>query len=93
MILETAGMEKLAKVNLAAAPACPNCRQRITDLNLDELASGAEHQCLFCGNFMRVPKSILDRLIEQRDAARAASIPEGSFVSRVMAFLRRLWGG
>ena len=91
--LECRDMEKLAKVGLAAAPACPNCRQRVTDLNLDELASGAEHQCLFCGNFMRVPKAILDRLIEQRDAARAANIPQGSLITRVMAFFRRLLGG
>lgn len=64
-------MSQLAKIQTSAAPACPNCRNRITDLDLDKLAGGAEHQCLFCGNTMRVPKALLDRLIAERDAARA----------------------
>ena len=84
-------MERLARVDLAAAPACPNCRQRVTDLNLDELAGGAEHQCLFCGHFMRVPEALLKRLLEQREAARAAQAPV-SLWARLSGFLARLFG-
>ncbi|MGE0494551.1 MAG: hypothetical protein AB7S38_35405 [Vulcanimicrobiota bacterium] len=84
-------MERLARVDLAAAPACPNCRQRVTDLDLDELAGGAEHQCLFCGHFMRVPETLLKRLIAQRDAALAAQAPL-SFWQRLSGFLARMFG-
>lgn len=84
-------MERLARVDLAAAPACPNCRQRVTDLDLDELAGGAEHQCLFCGHFMRVPEALLQRLIAQRDAARASQAPV-SFWQRLSGFFASLFG-
>jgi hypothetical protein len=84
-------VSQLAKVDLAAAPACPNCRQRVSDLNLDELAAGAEHQCLFCGHFMKVPKSILDRLVAQRDADRVAQ-GKASPWARLVAFFSRTLG-
>lgn len=84
-------MTQLAKVDVAAAAACPNCRQRVTDLKLDELAAGAEHQCLFCGHFMRIPKPILDRLIAQREAARAAGAQESSLFRRLAAFFSNLF--
>lgn len=81
---------ELAKVDVVATPACPNCRQRVSDLKLDQLAGGAEHQCLFCGHFMKVPKPILDKLIAQRDAARA-NAGGSSFAERISAFFRRLF--
>ena len=85
-------MAELAKIDLAIAPACPNCRQRILDMDLDKVADGAEHQCLFCGHCMKVPKSILDRLLVQRDAARAAGATQGkgSMLARLAAFFSQL---
>jgi hypothetical protein len=85
-------MSQLAKVELVVAPACPNCRQRIADLNLDRLAGGAEHQCLFCGHFMKIPGSILERLLAQRDAARAAAPPRRSVLARLSDFVSRMLG-
>ena len=82
---------ELAKVDVVATPACPNCRQRVADLKLDQLAAGAEHQCLFCGHFMKVPKPILEKLIAQRDAARASG-GGSSVLGRVSAFFSRLFG-
>ncbi|HIB68366.1 MAG TPA: hypothetical protein EYO33_25545 [Phycisphaerales bacterium] len=85
-------MAQIGRIDMGAAPACPNCRQRVTDLNLDEIANGAEHQCLFCGHFMRVPKSVIDRLIEQREKARAAgAVEKESLWSRMVAFFSNLF--
>ncbi len=84
-------MGQLAKVDLAAAAACPNCRQRVTDLNLDQLASGAEHQCLFCGHFMRVPQTLIDRLLQQREAERAEQASKRSIFARLSAFFEGLF--
>ena len=61
------------------------------DMDLDKLAGGAEHQCLLCGHLMKVPKPILDRLMAQRDAARAAGAEEGSVLAKLRAFFRRLF--
>lgn len=83
-------MKPLAKVDLVATPACPNCRQPVADLNLDQLAAGTEHQCLFCGHLMKVPRTILDRLIAQRDAAREQA-RQASPLARFRAFLARLF--
>ena len=91
VFVEAAEVTQFAKVDVAAAPACPNCRQRVTDMNLEQLAAGAEHQCLFCGHFMRVPQSILDRLIAQRDAAKPRN-SNGSVFARIAAFFSRLLG-
>ena len=85
-------MTQLAKLDVAAAPACPNCRNRVADLDLDKCAAGAEHQCLFCGHMMRVPKPILDKLIAQREAAMAAQKQGGSFWDTIKAFFARVWG-
>lgn len=84
-------MSQLAKIQTSAAPACPNCRNRVTDLDLDKLAGGGEHQCLFCGNTMRIPKALLDRLIAERDAARAAEKPDSwwTLLKNVFAGLRK----
>lgn len=83
-------MSQLAKVELAAAPACPNCRNRVTDLDLDKLATNPEHQCLLCGHIMRVPKQILERLVAQREALKAALPPE-TWWSRLIQAVHRLF--
>lgn len=85
-------MAQLAKLQLASAPACPNCRNRVTDLNLEALAEGGEHQCLFCGHTMRVPKQIVQRLIAERDAFLASQPPQASLWQRLRRFLGRLLG-
>ena len=82
-------MSQLAKVATASAPACPNCRNRITDLDLDKLSAGAEHQCLFCGNCMRVPKALLDRLLAEREAARAAEKPPLNWWQRLLRLFQK----
>ncbi len=93
MFLAKSGcVSKLAKIQTSAAPACPNCRNRVTDLDLDKLAAGAEHQCLFCGNTMRVPKALLDRLMAERDAARAAQKAD-SWWARIKNAWLGLWKG
>lgn len=82
-------MSQLAKVATSSAPACPNCRNRVTDLDLDKLSGGAEHQCLFCGHQMRVPKALLDRLIAEREANKPP--PPESFLAGVRRALRGLF--
>ena len=84
-------MAQLAKVDVLAAAACPNCRQRVTDLDLDEVDGGAQHQCLFCGHFMNIPQSIIDKLVAQREAALAAQQENSSFFDRVIAFFASLF--
>lgn len=85
-------MAELAKLNLAAAPACPNCSERILDLNLEKVAAGAEHRCRNCGHTLRVPKAILDRLIAQRQAGLEPNSETESFLGRILAFFSRLFG-
>jgi len=85
-------VSQLAKIATSAAPACPNCRNRVTDLDLDKLSGGAEHQCLFCGHQMRVPKVLLDRLIAERDAARAAEKRHDTLLGSIKRALSRLFG-
>lgn len=63
-------MAEFAKVSLAAAPGCPNCKNRLSDLPLDTLSAGDTVQCLFCGESIRIPQQVLDRLLEQREAQR-----------------------
>lgn len=84
-------MSQLAKIDVGIAPACPHCRQRVVDMDLEKLAGGAEHQCLLCGHSMRVPKSIVDRLIAQRDLALAAGAKPPTLLKRIRAFLSRLF--
>lgn len=60
-------MSELAKVSLATAPGCPNCKQRLSDLPLDSLSPGDMVQCLFCGEKIRIPQQVLERLRAQRD--------------------------
>lgn len=85
-------MARLAQIKLAAAPACPTCRRPVVDLPLDDGPTG-EHQCSFCGNAMRIPEAIRQRLIEQRDQARAAEAAEKrSPWWRLLEQLRRLFG-
>ena len=84
-------MSELARIQVGIAPACPNCKQRVMDMDLDQLAAGAEHQCLLCGHSMRVPKAILDRLIAQRDEAIAAGAQPLTLLERAKAWLARMF--
>ena len=84
-------MAQLAKIDVLAAAACPNCRQRVTDLDLDEVAGGGQHQCLFCGHFMNIPQSIVEKLVAQREAALAEQ-QDDSFFGRIVAFFASLFG-
>lgn len=84
-------MAELAKLSLAAAPACPNCRERITNLDLDSMAPGDEHQCMACGHVLRIPGAVLERLIAQRDAELADAKPAG-LLERILEFFARLFG-
>ncbi len=83
-------MAQLAKLDVLAAAACPNCRQRVTDLDLDKVAGGAQHQCLFCGHYMNIPQSIIDKLVAQREAALAEQ-QDDSFFGRIVAFFASLF--
>lgn len=86
-------MAELARVNVGLAPACPGCRNRLSDLPLDDLAAGDEYQCLFCSEVIRIPQQVLDRLIEQREAQRreqAALKP--SLFQRISKVFRQLFG-
>ncbi len=85
-------MAQLAKLQLASAPACPNCRNRVTDLDLDALIEGGEHQCLFCSHTMRVPRQIVERLIAERDAFLAAQGPPPGLWMRIRRFFLSLLG-
>lgn len=85
-------MAQLARIDLVATPACPNCRKQVPDLDLDALAGGGEHQCLYCGHSMRVPKTVLDRLIAQREAARSRTDADGWW-AKVQAFFAKLFAG
>lgn len=82
-------MAELARIDLGAAPACPNCRQRLEGLNLDELSGGSLVRCPSCGHAMRIPQAVLDRLLEQRQAARAAAGEDRSLRARLVAFFSR----
>lgn len=84
-------MAELARIRLAAAPACPNCRQRLEGLDLDALTGGSEIRCSSCGHAMRIPQAILDRLREQREAERAAEGGGPSWFARLVAFFSNLW--
>ena len=84
-------MAQLAKIDVLAAAACPNFRQRVTDLDLDEVAGGGQHQCLFCGHFMNIPQSIVEKLVAQREAALAER-QNDSFFDRIVAFFASLFG-
>lgn len=68
-------MAELARIIPAIAVACPHCRARLSELPLDELARGASYDCPECGNTLRMPPQIVEKLIAQRDAL-AAQFPE-----------------
>lgn len=68
-------MAELARIIPAVAVACPNCRARLSDLPLDELAQGASYSCPECGDILRMPLAVLEKLIAQRDAL-ATQYPE-----------------
>ena len=68
-------MAELARIIPAVAVACPHCRARLSDLPLDELAQGASYDCPECGNTLRMPLQIVEKLIAQRDAL-AEEYPE-----------------
>jgi predicted RNA-binding Zn-ribbon protein involved in translation (DUF1610 family) len=89
---EGVSVGQLARLNLAAAPACPNCRERITNLDLDNTEPGDEHQCLLCGHVLRIPGAVLERLRAQRAELGDLEEPQG-LLSRVMAWLRSLFAG
>lgn len=87
-------MAELARIGVAAAPACPQCKNKITNLDLDKLQGGDEIQCLFCSEVFRIPQQILDRLIEQRDQfLREQQAQNPGFFSKIAAFFRSLFGG
>ncbi len=87
-------MTELARIIPAVAVACPNCRARLTDLPLDELAQGASYSCPECGDVLRMPPAVLEKLMAQRDAL-AAQYPEPEpprtfwrrWLARIKAFL------
>ena len=86
-------MAQLAKIGVAAAPACPGCRNRLTGLPLDELAAGAGYQCPFCGQHMRIPQQVLAELIRQRDERLAEQAKnKGGFFQRLFKTLASLFG-
>jgi hypothetical protein len=87
-------MARLAQIGVAAAPACPKCRNRITNFPLDELSGGDEIQCLFCSETFRIPQQVLDRLIEQRNSLEHERAGQQyTFFQRIVDFFRRIWGG
>lgn len=80
-------MAEFAKVSLAAVPGCPNCKNRLSDLPLDNLSAGDTVQCLFCSEKIRIPQQILDRLREQRDALlREQALRRPSLWQRIKRF-------
>ncbi len=84
-------MTEFAKVGLAAAPGCPNCKNRMSDLPLDTLTAGDTVQCLFCGEKIRIPQQVLDRLKQQRDfllAEEAARRKKLTFWQRLLGWLK-----
>jgi len=85
-------MTELARVQVGAAPACPGCKNRLTDLPLDDLAAGDEYQCLFCSQVIRIPQQVLDRLIEQREALRREQAQNNpGFFQKIADFFKRLF--
>ncbi len=61
-------MAELARIIPAVAVACPHCRARLSDLPLDELARGASYDCPECGNTLRMPQPVVEKLLAQREA-------------------------
>lgn len=87
-------MAKLARVNLAAAPACPGCMNRLTNLPLDDLQAGDQVQCLFCSEMIRIPQPSLDRLIAQREEQRREQASgQHGFFQRIANFFRQMLSG
>lgn len=83
-------MAEFAKVGLAAVPACPSCRNRLSNLPLDELSAGDIVQCLVCSDKIRIPQQTLDRLRQQRDALQAEN--EVPLWQRITRLVRRWFG-
>lgn len=84
---------EFAKVSLAAAPGCPNCKNRLSNLPLDTLAAGDKVQCLFCGEQIRIPQQVLDRLREQHEAMlREQARLRPTLWKRIIRFFSRLVG-
>ena len=89
---EGVGVAELAKIGVVAAPACPGCRNRLTGLPLDDLVDGAGYQCPFCGEQMRIPRRVIETLIQQREELRAAqNADKGSFWRRMLISIRNLF--
>lgn len=84
--------QQLAQIGVVAAPACPGCRNRLSGLPLDELIEDPAYQCPFCGEHMRIPKKVLDTLIQQRDERLAANKKPGNFFTRAIDTLKKLFG-
>lgn len=84
-------MAELARVGVAAAPACPNCKNRLSQLPIDDLSGGDEYQCLFCSEVIRIPQQVLDRLREQRDAFQREHGAPPTWFQRFKDFFRRLF--
>ncbi len=85
-------MAELARVGVAAAPACPNCKNRLSELPIDDLSGGDEYQCLFCSEIIRIPQQVLDRLREQREAFLREHGAPPTWLQRLTLFFRRLLG-
>ncbi len=85
-------MTELARIVPAIAVACPHCRVRLSDLPLDELAKGASYDCPECGNSLRMPQQVLEKLIAQREALAAEYPPEEKPVSFWQRWLARVKG-
>lgn len=69
-------MAQLAKVPVISAPACPSCRNRLTQLPLDDLFDDPNYQCPFCGEHMRMPRQILEKLFAEREELEALHAAE-----------------
>ena len=87
-------MSELARIIPAVAVACPNCKARLSELPLDDLAQGASYSCPECGEVLRMPPTVLEKLLAQR-AAFAAQFPDPepalSFWRRLLARVKGWW--
>lgn len=86
-------MSQIGQIGVVAAPACPGCRNRLTGLPLDELVDDPNYQCPFCGEHMKIPQQILEKLIQQRDELKAAQAQDQpSVFARVASIIKKLFG-
>ena len=84
-------MSQLARIIPAAAVACPHCQNRLEDLPLDNIACGVVYDCPYCQQPLRIPAPILERLLDQRDAAYREYLERTSPVERFFDSLIAAW--